>query len=318
MQVKAKPACQSEIRALIQSHSLNKTAHPRLVKLTRALTVNMSRALSVGGQGSVPRVDDVVAVACNDVVVTLDSSNLNRIKKESPAPKAFVREEPGETVVTGDADRLANNVSRAGIYCALIRLVYGSSTCRPVVLQALEGFLREGGGDVSLPKARGDTDALAAIPGALAGHSTAVSLSDDAVSNAVPGGQAPGYSKVERLQLLSGSPITCGALAIATVQLRSALHANSVSLAMSCEALKASTAMFADSKLPNISASKYVADVSRDIVALLDGSSFVNAKPKDGGIGSTQPVVKVQLLRLSELALFPHCLHGPVAVHVLV
>lgn len=255
----------------------------------------MSRALAVGGQGSAPRVDDVVAVACNEVVITLDNSNISRIKKESPAPKSFAPEEPGESAGAVDADRLANSISRAGIYCALIRLVYGSSTCRPAVLQALEGVLREGGSQVSLPKARGDSDALAGILAALSGKGAAVGLSDEVLTGALPGDAPPGYSKVERLQLLSGSPVTCGALALAVAQLRSALQVGSMALAMSCESLKASTATFTDSKLPSISASKFVGDVSRDVAALLEGSSFVNAKPKDGGSGSVESVVKVQL-----------------------
>lgn len=52
----------------------------------------MRREICVGAQGVTPRVDDIVAVSAGDVDIVLDCSNLTRVKKESPAPRAFVRD----------------------------------------------------------------------------------------------------------------------------------------------------------------------------------------------------------------------------------
>lgn len=253
----------------------------------------MNRALSVGAQDSVPRVDDIVSIARNNIVCALDEKNLARIKKESPAPKNFVPCQSNASENAASVDRLSNYVSRAGIYCVLLRLVYGSSGCRPAVLQALEGLLREGGTELTLPRAECDSDALAGLTASLCGIGSALGLSDSAFSRAMVGADPPGLSKNERLQLLSGSPVTCGALSIAVTYVRDMLHIGSLSFAMSCEALKASTAAFADSQLPNVLAGKYVAEVARDVVALLEGSSLANAKSKDGGTGNLKINVKV-------------------------
>lgn len=163
-----------------------------------------------------------------------------------------------------------------------------------MVLQTLQLLLAKSGQtDIALPKAAVDSDALAALTVLMNGDTSAVGLSgaEDAADLGVA--QPPGFSSAERLQILSGSPASCGALALAATQAQKLLSANSATLAIACEALKGSSGMFSDMKLPDVSASKNVSAVASDVIALLESSTFVNRKPKDGGIGTIGSVVKV-------------------------
>lgn len=202
------------------------------------------------------------------------------------------------------SEQLCSNVSRAAIFCVLVRLATGSSGCRAVVLQTLQTLLAKSELNWALPKAAVDADALAALPALLNGETSVIGLSD-AKSADVGVSEPPGYSSAERLQLLSGSSASCGALALAATRAQQLLSANSVTLALACEALKGSSAMFSDMKLPDVSASKNVSVIASDVVALLESSTFANRKPKDGGQGSIDAVVKVCAARASVVV----CLH---------
>lgn len=301
----------------------------------------MRREICVGAQGVIPRVDDIVAAAAGDVDIVLDCSNLTRVKKESPAPKAFVRDTeavaevwpagpdnshtsdrimsfPASTlsvfgwimcefassrwlrsalgVQVASSEQLSSDVSRAAVFCALVRLATGSSGCRAVVLQTLQLLLAKGDLNWVLPKKAVDSDALAALPALLSGDVSIVGLSDAKAAADVGVSEPPGFSAAERLQLLSGSPASCGALALAATQAQALLSANSATLALACEALQGSSAMFSDMKLPDVSASKNVSAIASDVIALLESSTFANKKPKDGGKGTIGAVVKVCLM----------------------
>lgn len=252
----------------------------------------MRREICVGAQGVTPRVDDIVASSTTDVDIVLDGSNLTRVKKESPAPKAFVRDTEALPQIDS-TEKLPDTISRAATFCVLVRLATGSSGCRAVVLQTLQQLLAEPGPKLALPRTAIDSDALVALPMLLNGNTSAVGLSDKKHAELLGVSEAPGFSASEKLQLLSGSPVSCGTLALASTQAQKLLSVNCAALALSCEALKGSSAMFSDMKLPDVSASKHVSAVASDVITLLEGSSFTNRKPKDGGKGTISSVVKV-------------------------
>jgi histidine ammonia-lyase len=138
---------------------------------------------------------------------------------------------------------------------------------------------------VTLPDGETDEQVLSALCALLKGDTNA---GEDAIRDAL-GAAAPSVSSAERMQLQSGLPVSCGVLSIAVARSKNVLAVSSAALALTCEAMRASTKAF-DAKIAQNGANKHSAAVAAEVLCFLEGSSLVNAKPKDGGAGELPEV----------------------------
>ena len=145
--------------------------------------------------------------------------------------------------------------------------------------------------------------AAAAAAAAFHGDAAPLGLSPDGLTAAFPAG-SPALSADERKQLLAGTAVSGGLLCMAVAQLQTHHAISTAALALSCEALRASSKSFA-AKIVEPTGSKEAAAAAADVVTLLERSTFANAKPKDGGIGIVPEMTQVRLCTVC-------CLFSPI------
>ena len=257
----------------------------------------MSAVVSIGGAREAPGVDDVFKVAHRISQLDLDDKNLSRIRKESPKPSAFQAEAaPAECKPSEDGEGqacatgfLSPERTRIALCCTLKRLATGSSGVRDVILTGLAGLVN--GTHAVLKKTATDQQALQFLCAAFHGEAAALQLSDSDL-NAAFGGSPPGLSAEEHAQLVAGLPVTTGLMCISVTQLQTFLSTCTATLAVSCEALRASTKPF-DPKLIEAGQNAVAIAAAGEVLSLLDGSNQVNAKPRDGGAGEVRELTQV-------------------------
>lgn len=199
-------------------------------------------AVICGGAGATTTLEQVVAVA-GGAQVALDSAALGRLKKESPAPKAFQAEEPPAAApADGSGAALERPQARAALYYKLLALVNGRSGVRPVVAEAI-GALLNAGGAPRLPAADSDAPALAALAALLQGVGAAEAADGNQLSAsealAAAGVEAPGLSSAERAVLIDGQGTAAGTAALCVQAGKLLLASANAVAALAAEALQA-------------------------------------------------------------------------------
>lgn len=262
----------------------------------------MSKSLSVGGVGATPTIEDVVKVALGECSVELDESNLNRIKKESPAPKNFRAEEP--VPASPPASWLSALNSKASVFCTLLTLCRGTSNVRPAVLKVIERLLNAQT-EFRLPNAQTNAASMAALAQCLHGDSAALQLHEDALHKVFGEGKRLEVSADERVQLCAGQPVATGILSIALVHLKKTMTIMNAVLAQSCEALRANVSAY-DASSTESSQQKHLIAAADEVIATLEGSKLINAKEKEGGGGAVPEIVQAPAIHGEALAVIAH------------
>lgn len=199
------------------------------------------RAVYVGGVGSTLTVDDVAAIAAG-APVQVDTAALDRLKKESPPPKAFAALSSLADVApetnSGSAPRcLDAQHSRAALLLKLLELLQGKTKARPALASYLGDILNEGLVPL-LPAASSDRDALHAIAAACMGLGDigAQSLEAALVEKQI---QPPLLSAGEAAVVLAGRAPGAGMACCLLVDARASLAAGIAIAALAAEALQA-------------------------------------------------------------------------------
>ncbi|PRW59901.1 histidyl-tRNA synthetase isoform B [Chlorella sorokiniana] len=241
-------------------------------------------AVICGGAGATATLDQVVAVA-GGAHVALDSAALGRLKKESPAPKAFQAEEPA-AAAAASAAALEWPQARAALFYKLLALVNGRSGVRPVVAEAIAALLNAGGAP-RLPAADSDAPALAALAALLQGVGAAEAADGSQLSAAdalaAAGVEAPGLSAAERAVLSDGQGAAAGTAALCVQAGKLLLASANAVAALAAEALQADVKAL-DTEAVEACPHKGAIEAADEIRGLLDGSRQVNAKK--AGVGS--------------------------------
>lgn len=177
--------------------------------------------------------------------VVLDGVAAQRVKKESPPPKAFQAEEPPTAAPTGPP--LDRAQTRAALFFKLLSLVNGRSGVRLAVAEALVALLNSGVLP-ALPDADADADSLAALAAFLQGVGACVLEAGekvDAPSALAKAGleSAPGLSAQERSVLTDGQSCAAGTAALCCGAGRQLLAAANAVAALSAEALQADVSL---------------------------------------------------------------------------
>jgi histidine ammonia-lyase len=250
----------------------------------------MATEISVGKPGEAFNIDEIYQIAEGNVKVTIDTKALTRIKKESPKPDQFKAEgDIAKSQPTQSASLLTPVQTRASLFCLLLRLINGFSGARAVILEVIASLLNNS--QIALPAGESDEVALRGLCGLLKGDKNA---GDDAARDLL-GESTPFVSTAERLHLESGLPVSCGVLSVSVACLKKVLAVSSATLALTCEALRASTKVF-DAKVAQGGANKHSAAVAAEVSCLLEGSTLTNAKAKDGGAGELSELPLVRIL----------------------
>ena len=207
-----------------------------------AAAMVQQHAVICGGAGATMTLEQVAAVA-SGAQVALDSAALGRLKKESPAPKAF---QPGEPPAAAPSDgsgaALERPQARAALFYKLLALVNGRSGVRPAVAEALAALLNAGGAP-RLPAADADAPALAALAAVLQGVGAAEAADGRQLSAAealaTAGVEAPGLSAAERAVLADGQSAAAGTAALCVQAGKLLLASANAVAALAAEALQA-------------------------------------------------------------------------------
>jgi hypothetical protein len=223
--------------------------HPSLVGTLRSRTMAHAKPLTVGGIGATPSLDDVVSVARGHAIA-LDSAGSERIKKESPSPKAFqpepaaTEQQPAAAAAATDNSSssgpwpacLTPKQARAVLITRLLTLMNGKSGIRLQVADFLKELLNR---DLipALP-ATDDWSALTVVANACKGEeaSTAGAASNGTAAAAAADLTPPGISAAERAVLTSGAAAAAGVGSLVIVSGRQLLTAVTAVAALSCEA----------------------------------------------------------------------------------
>ena len=194
-----------------------------------------------GGAGATPTLEQVLAVV-HGAQVVLDNAASQRLKKESPAPKAFQPEQPPQAAASTTCS-LDRAQARAAIFYKLLSLVNGRSGVRLSVAEAVAALLNAGI-TPALPAADSDTPALAALASFLQGvggtvgaDGTAAQPAADALAAA--GIEAPGLSTAERAAVQDAQSASAGTAALCVQGGKLLLAAANAVAALSAEALQA-------------------------------------------------------------------------------
>ena len=242
-----------------------------------------SKAFSVGGVGALPTLDDVVSIALGQPI-SLDAACSERIKKESPAPKAFQPEPwPPEQIIASQANNhLSPLHTRAILITRLLTLMNGKSGCRLQVAEYLAQLLCLGLCPL-LPAEDEDAGVLEHLANSCHGagqaccssSSTILPLATALEQVAGSGVKAPGLSSSERAVLRSGSTATAGISALLVQGGKRLLTAATAVAALTCEALGAPTKSF-DTDVVEAQGFKSAVGVADELQSLLEGSKRVN------------------------------------------
>ena len=210
-----------------------------------AACIMATKAFTVGGIGAQPSLDDVTRVA-SGFPIALDTAGADRIKRESPPPKAFAAEgdEAGAAAAADAGDQLPAEQARAVIIARLLSIMNGKSGVRLQVAEFLTQLLNLGIVPCLPASAACDAPVLAAVADACKGLGASTSGQALAAAAAAAGATPPGISAAERVVLQSGAAATAGVGALAVQGGRQALQAAAVVAALSCEAFGAQVKPF--------------------------------------------------------------------------
>jgi hypothetical protein len=227
------------------------------------------KALTVGGLGAAPTLEDVVRVA-GGLQVALDTAGADRIKKESPPPKAFELEPDRETAAVR-GELLANQHARAVVFARLLSIMNGKTGCRLQVVDFLKQLLNSG----SALALRAGTEAE--LTNALADACKGAGEGVDAAMQAAGIDPPPSLSAAERVVLTSGGSATAGIGALAVTWGRGLIDAATAVAALSCEAYGAATKPF-DADVMEAGGHKAAAAAADQLRGLLDGSKCTGTR----------------------------------------
>ena len=200
------------------------------------------KAFIVGGAGTTVTLDDILKVVHGNEIA-LDHSASDRVKKESPPPKAFQAEEPPGHAPAVEAC-LDPQQTRAALLYKLLALINGRSKVRLAVVEALAGFLNSGVLPCLPARAESDRQALSSLAAALQGLGTALNASSGSLCSMGDGlGQAgltaPGLSVAERAVVEDGQSVSGGTGAICVQAGKQLLAGANAVAALGAEALQA-------------------------------------------------------------------------------
>jgi hypothetical protein len=132
---------------------------------TMASTSAAAKPFTLGGVGASPSIDDVVRIAQAGVAVALDPAGAERVKKESPPPKAFTPEpfDAAAAPASAAVELLSAEETRAVLACRLLSLMNGRSGARLALCDFLAGMLNKGVLP-ALPAAASDSQVRAPWP----------------------------------------------------------------------------------------------------------------------------------------------------------
>jgi hypothetical protein len=197
--------------------------------------MSTSKALHLGGVGAAPRLDDVVKIAFG-LQVMLDTAGAERVKKDSPAPKAF-QPEPDGAVEAGEAPVLSECLplteARAAVAACLMTIMRGRSGVRLQVAEFLCQMLNK---EIlpALPCTFG-APVMAPLAGACkglgvtsSGQPLAQKLEESSIT-------VPGISSLERAVLSSTHPAAAGIGSIMVISSKKLLSAATAVSALSLE-----------------------------------------------------------------------------------
>lgn len=200
-------------------------------------------AVIAGGAGVSLSLDQVLAVVQGAEVV-LDSAACQRLKKESPAPKAFQAEPAPEAPTCSSI--LDRPQARAALFFKLLALINGRSGVRPAVAEALTALLNSSATPALLVAAADDV-ALAALAAFLQGAGSATGADGTQLSAtevfAAAGLEAPGLSAAERAVVCDGQAAAAGTSALCCQAGKLLLSVANAVAALSAEALQADVSM---------------------------------------------------------------------------
>lgn len=184
------------------------------------------KAFSVGGIGSQPTLDDVVRVALGQQQVVLDPAGAERVKKASPAPKAFQPEAaPDHPAAAPSRDKLTVTQSRAVLMVKLLQLMNGRSGVRLQVAEFLASLLNQApAGEAALLSASAEDGGV-------------LNQMADWCHSGVGGIEGPKLSAAERAVLRGGGAATAGVAALGVQSAKSLVSLATAAAALSFEAL---------------------------------------------------------------------------------
>eukprot|EP00882_Tetradesmus_deserticola_P020409 GHRQ01022049.1.p1 GENE.GHRQ01022049.1~~GHRQ01022049.1.p1 ORF type:complete len:261 (+),score=74.95 GHRQ01022049.1:176-958(+) len=195
------------------------------------------KAYTVGGIGSQPGLDNVVAVA-RGFPIALDHAGSERIKKESPPPKAFQAEGDSKApaaVAAASTTSLRAEQARAVLITRLLSLMNGKTGVRLQVAEFLKELLNQN--VVPALPAADDATALDAVADACKGLGRVAGTSQqlDAALEAA-GISPPGISTAERAAVGNGAAASAGVGSLVVVGAKQLLTVVTAIAALSCEA----------------------------------------------------------------------------------
>eukprot|EP00201_Polytomella_parva_P012368 CAMPEP_0175070832 /NCGR_PEP_ID=MMETSP0052_2-20121109/18922_1 /TAXON_ID=51329 ORGANISM="Polytomella parva, Strain SAG 63-3" /NCGR_SAMPLE_ID=MMETSP0052_2 /ASSEMBLY_ACC=CAM_ASM_000194 /LENGTH=948 /DNA_ID=CAMNT_0016337967 /DNA_START=49 /DNA_END=2896 /DNA_ORIENTATION=+ len=239
------------------------------------------KAITIGGVGAQPSLDDVVKVALK-TPVALDAAGSERIKKESPAPKAFQPETLSEDAAAPPKlfEALEDVKSRAIVMARLLSIMSGKTTVRLQVVEFLANLLNKDIVPMLPLRANANPSTLTVL--ARACHGVGIGPDGEKFSSTLTeaGITAPGLSATEHRVLEEGASVLAGLSAL-TVEAGKKLHALSVALtALSSEVVGLQTKSF-DQDFLEAQGYTHATAAGSEIRALLEGSKRINTSKAD-------------------------------------
>jgi histidyl-tRNA synthetase len=235
--------------------------------------------------------DDVLKVVIGHVEVAVDAAAAERLKKDSPPPKAFEPDPASLHPLASPNSCLDAHQARAAILCKLASLVNGKSKVRVAVVQALVELLNAGV-TPCLPIDSDDRAALSALAAVVQGVGEAISSAAGERLGAAEVLNAAGVtplelSAAEKGVLCAGSCVSAGTAALCVAAGKQLLTAATAVAALTAEALRADVRAL-DEEASEAQPHKAAADIAGQLRSLLQESGQVNARR--GGAGSVASI----------------------------
>jgi histidyl-tRNA synthetase len=250
------------------------------------------KPLIAGGIGASPNVEDIFRVAVLGQPVALDPAGAERVKKDSPPPKAFSPEEPSSSPVSFSPSGavLSREETRAVIAVRLLTVMNGRSGVRLQVAERLAVLLNgaaplpllpapplaaDGNGDTSATSTTTTDDnaaTLSALADALKGEGFELGTNAPLTASA----DTPGVSAAERAALCGGGAAAAGVGALAVHGGRRLLAAATAVSALSCEAFGAPVKAALEPEALESLGVKSAQAAADQLRGLLDGSRLLN------------------------------------------
>jgi histidyl-tRNA synthetase len=248
------------------------------------------KPLIAGGIGAAPNVEDIFRVAVLAQPVALDPAGADRVKKDSPPPKAFTPE-PASSQSSPSPPKgavLSRDETRAVIAARLLTVMNGKSTVRLQVAERLAAMLN---GSAPLPvlpapPLAGDDDddngdastsddntpTLNALADALKGEGFELGTNKPLTTDASP----QNLSAAERAALCGGGAAAAGVGALAVHGGRRLLSAATAVAALSCEAFGAAVKAALEPEALESLGVKSAQAAADQLRGLLEGSRLAN------------------------------------------